>query len=399
MENWMKYYDSTGGFLEPPEMVNVVNKTQCSHLPDPWDPTPIEQGIIPFYTDLVYGRISFAIITDRIYKSGPHYAATWEGRLDHLKTKLGNPRTLDRKGLDFLGARQEEFLREWIRNWNGADMKTVLSQTIFTNAATHHGAEKMFLAGDLDSGGWPQSGRDRAIAIMRKAFAFHIAGDQHIPSLIQYGIDAFRDSGWAFCTPAISVGYERRFIPDSLGVPVRNRPSHNLPNTGEYVDGFGNLNYVYAIGNPVESDRGKSRYILAEEKASGYSIITFDREKRTYTPDAWHFLTDASHDTPEAHFAGWPHTVEQEENYGAVNRSNLSLPPLEVSGMDDPVISVTDEESGELLYILRIKGTAYTPKVLAKGSYTIKAGSPEKDLWQEKTGIKPGDKKPLEFSF
>ena len=399
MENYMKYYDSTGGFLEPPEMVNVVNKTQCSHLPDPWDPAPLKQGIIPFYTDLVYGRISFAIITDRIFKSGPHHVAYWDGRMDHLKFKLKNPRDLDKKGLDFLGASQLEFLEEWTRDWAGADMKTVLSQTIFTNAATHHGEEKMLLVGDLDSGGWPQSGRDEAIRIMRKSFSFQIAGDQHIPSLIQYGIKDFRDSGWAFCTPAISVGYERRFVPDTLGVPVKNRPEHNLPNTGEYVDGFGNLNYVYAIGNPVEAERKKPRYILADEKASGYSLITFDRGNRTYTPDAWHFLTDASQDTPESHFSGWPHTIHQEENFGAVTQSDLTLPPIKVTGIEDPVVEITDEKDGELLYILRIKGTVYTPKVISKGSYKVRVGNPETDSWQEKSGVKTGAEEPLQFSF
>ena len=399
MENYMKYYDSTGGFLEPPEMVNVVNKTQCSHLPDPWDPTPLKQGIIPFYTDLVYGRISFAIITDRIFKSGPHHVAYWDGRLDHLKFELKNPGELDKEGLDFLGKSQLEFLEEWTRDWAGADMKTVLSQTIFTNAATHHGGEKMFLVGDLDSGGWPQSGRDEAIRIMRKSFSFQVAGDQHIPSLIQYGVEDFRDSGWAFCTPAISVGYERRFVPDTLGVPVKNRPEHNLPNTGEYVDGFGNLNYVYAIGNPLETERKKPRYTLAEEKASGYSIITFDRDSRTYTPDCWHFLTDASRDTTESHFPGWPHTIKQEENYGAVNKSGLSLPQLEVSGVEDPVVEITEEKSGELLYILRIKGSSYTPKVISKGTYKVRVGNPETDSWQEKTGVKAGDGETLRFSF
>ena len=399
MENYAKYYDSTGGFLEPPEMVNVVNRTQCSHLPDPYDPTPLKQGIIPFYTDLVYGRVSFAIITDRIFKSGPHNVAYWEGRLDHLKFELKNPKSIDKKGLEFLGGRQMEFLEEWIRDWKGADLKTLLSQTIFTNAATHHGGNKMFLVADLDSGGWPQTGRDRALEVIRKAFAFQIAGDQHIPSLIQYGIKDFRDSSWGFCTPAISVGYERRFVPDTLGIPVKNRPEHGLPNTGEYVDGFGNLNYVYAIGNPLETERKKPRYILAEEKASGYSIITFDRDNRTFTPDAWHFLTDASQDTPEAHFAGWPHTIGQEENYGAVQQSKLTLPVIQVSGIEDPVVEISDEQKGELLYILRIKGASYTPKVTSKGTYKVRVGNPETDTWLEKTGVKPGAGEALQFDF
>ena len=32
-----------GGYVEPPEMVNVVHRTQSGNLPDPYDPTPIKQ--------------------------------------------------------------------------------------------------------------------------------------------------------------------------------------------------------------------------------------------------------------------------------------------------------------------------------------------------------------------
>ena len=38
--------------------------------------------------------------------------------------------------------------------------------------------------------------------------------------------------------------------PDEVNMPHRNRPKHGLSNTGEYLDGFGNKIYVYAVGNP-----------------------------------------------------------------------------------------------------------------------------------------------------
>ena len=76
----------TRGFMQSVEMVNVVNKTQCGHLPDPYDPAPIEQGMNVWYTALNYGRISFAIISDRIFKSGPENVSDWDGRHDHMKT-------------------------------------------------------------------------------------------------------------------------------------------------------------------------------------------------------------------------------------------------------------------------------------------------------------------------
>ncbi len=74
----------TRGFMEPVQMVNVVNRTQCGQLPDPYDPAPIEQGMRVWYTELTYGRISFAIVSDRVFKSGPEAVSDWEGRHDHM---------------------------------------------------------------------------------------------------------------------------------------------------------------------------------------------------------------------------------------------------------------------------------------------------------------------------
>ena len=77
----------------------------------------------------------------------------------------------------------------------------------------------------------------------------------------------------------------------------------------------------------------------------------------------------------------------------------MKLPLVAVSGIEDPVIEITNEKNEELLYILRIKGATYQPKVLTKGSYKVRVGNPETDTWQEKSGVKPGDEEPLNFSF
>ena len=47
-------------------------------------------------------------------------------------------------------------------------------------ASTYHSSRKTFYYADFDANGWPQTGRNRALRAMRKAFAFHIAGDQHL---------------------------------------------------------------------------------------------------------------------------------------------------------------------------------------------------------------------------
>ena len=68
--------DTKGGYVHGVEFVKMVERTQTSHLPDPFDPTPIKGGIGVNYSTLNLGRISFAIIEDRKFKSGPSRAST-----------------------------------------------------------------------------------------------------------------------------------------------------------------------------------------------------------------------------------------------------------------------------------------------------------------------------------
>jgi alkaline phosphatase D len=128
------------GFRQSVKMVNVVNRTQCGQLPDPYDPTPIKRNMSVWYTSLTYGRISFAIISDRIFKTAPEAVSDWSGRHDHMKEPREDLSFLDKPGVELLGERQTAFLENWIEDWDGADMKVLLSQTVFANVATHHGS-------------------------------------------------------------------------------------------------------------------------------------------------------------------------------------------------------------------------------------------------------------------
>lgn len=383
--------DDHGGFVQTKAFVNVVNRTQCAHLPDPYISTPIFQGINVWYTTLNYGRISFAIVSDRIFKSGPDLVTNWEGRKDHLKAPLKDPSSIEPPGLEFLGKRQEDFLKNWVHDWNEVDMKVLLSQTIFANVATHHGQFNAYLYGDLDSGGWPKTGRDRAIQIIRKGFVFQIAGDQHVPSIVQYGIDNYRDAGWCYVTPAIAVGYSRWFRPDELGTQVRNRPLNNLPNTGEYQDAFGNLNYVRAIGNPVNFKIDENRFELAQVKASGYGMVIFDTEQRSIKMESWRFLADVANPVAESQFPGWPLTISQFDNYG--REAVAWLPRLKITGEPNPVVEVINLKTGETEYIVRIKGNEFSPKVFSNDTFTIRVGYPEKDKWKIIENVKPDQSK------
>ena len=106
-------------------------------------------------------------------------------------------------GLQLLGPRQEEFLADWGKVRDGLAIKAVLSQTGFCGGAHLHGSRNNRLHADLDSNGWPQAGRNKALELIQQARAVHIAGDQHIATLVKHGIRDFGDGPWAFVVPAI----------------------------------------------------------------------------------------------------------------------------------------------------------------------------------------------------
>lgn len=373
-----------GGYFMPAAWVNMVQRTQTSHLPDPYDPTPVEQGITVYYTRMNYGRLSIAIIEDRKFKSGPDglIAETGTGRPDHVADPNFDPTTIDLPEARLLGDRQMSFLKDWVKDWRGADMKMVVSQTIFAQVPNIHGQEKARLVADLDANGWPQSGRNRALDVMRRAFAFHLSGDQHLPMIVQYGINEWGDASYAFCVPSIAAGYPRAFLPDQ---PGKNRLPGMPEHTGEFRDGFGNKFTAWAIGNPQEPLREPTLEQL-HDKASGYGIVRFNKDSREITIECWPLLSDPS--DPRQQFEGWPKTIRVEENYARPARGHL--PAIEISGMEDPVIEVISEWDNDFVYALRIKGTTFRPKVFKNDyPYTIKVGEPGTSKMRTLTGIMP----------
>jgi alkaline phosphatase D len=391
---------SQGGYAMHPEFVNAVERTITSHHPDAYDPTPVEQGISVYYGDMVYGRISFAVVEDRKFKSGPEGKVNdWKGRPDHLRDKNYDVKKLDKPGLVLLGDRQLTFLEKWTNDWRGADMKVVCSQTIFCNLANYHGGNQMYLVADLDSNGWPQTPRNRALEVIRKGFAFHYAGDQHLPSIVHYGVDDWNDSGFAFCVPSIAAGYPRSWRPDAEGQPVQNRPKAGLPNTGEYKDGLKNIVTVHAIGNPAKMNR-KPVLELLHDKSSGHGIVRFNKKKQTLTMECWKLLFDAKKPKADDQFPGWPKTVSMQENYG--RKAVGYLPTIQVNGMKNPVVEVKDEKTGEIVYTLRINGMSFSPKIFEDSTYTVTVGNQETGTLEKRSGLRPvkkGETAVLEIQF
>jgi len=392
-----------GGYRLPADWVNMVQRTQTSHLPDPYDPTPVEQGIGVYYTDVLYGGVSFAVLEDRKFKSAPAgllpEADVWNG---WPRNPRFDPKSrADVEGAVLLGARQLEFLERWAGDWtDGTWMKVVLSQTLFANVATlpageltgsvipsleilspDEYAEGERVVSDMDSNGWPQTGRNRALEAMRRGFAVHISGDQHLGSTIQYGVDEWRDAGYALCVPSVANFWPRRWYPAEPGA---NRDPAEPRYTGDYEDGFGNKITVFAVSNPSRS--GKEPAAL-HDRVPGYGIARFNRRTREISLAAWPRWADP--DGGDAPYPGWPVILAQVDNYRPTPVAYL--PEILVTGMEDPVFQIVRDDSGETVYTFRIVGSRFTPPVYSAGSYTVRVGEPGTDRWQELTGIVVAD--------
>ena len=310
----------SGGYRYPAEFVNVVHRTQTSHLPDSPDPAPIEQGISVYFTDLDWGGVSSAILGDRMFKSSPSVAVPQgEFRNGWPQAEGFDARTeADVPGAELLGPRQERFLQAWATREDDRFASLVLSQTPFCNLATlppkaSDGGvlprtvlppaggypDGYTLASDGDSNGWPQTPRDRAVRSMAAADAIHICGDQHLGAVVEYGIDTFDDGVWAFSVPAISNTWPRRWFPPEGG---KNRKPGAPKYTGEFIDGFGNRIRVSAVANPQESGRHPSNL---HDRMPGYGIIRLTRSSGEATLECWR-RPQRGVAEPASQYPGWP---------------------------------------------------------------------------------------------
>ena len=388
---------SKGGYNMFADFVNAVHRTQVSHHPDAHDPTPMKRNISVYHGDMVYGRVSFAVIADRMFKSGPEGLVNdWKGRPDHCKDKNYPVDKLDHPKAKLLGDRQLKFLDEWSQDWKGADVKVVLSQTIFCNLANYHGPGQQFIFADLDSNGWPQTGRNKALDSIRKGFGFMYAGDQHLSSIVHHGIDEQGDAGFSFCVPSIAAGYPRSWRPDKEGRPIVNRID-GLDSTGDYQDGFKNKVRVYAIGNPEAVNR-KPIIEKLHDKASGHGVITLDKNSGDIKMECFKLIFDADNVKKDDQFPGWPRTVNISDMYG--KKAAANLPEISVSGLDkNPVFQVIDS-SGNVLYTIRNPSSTFRPKVFAEGTYSVKVGDPDSNKWKTLSDLKASsEKKTLEVKF
>ena len=256
-------------------------------------------------------------------------------------------------------------------------MKAVLSQTVFANATSLHGPEQTRLVADYDSNGWPQTGRNEAVRKLRKAFAVHISGDQHLASIIHYGVDQWSDASLSFCVPSIANFYPRSWKPLE---PGRNREEASPEYTGEFLDGLGNRITVLAVANPGEPS-GREPAAL-HDKMPGYGMVRFNKAERTVTFECWPRGAGADQDEQ---YPGWPRTFNIEDNDGREVTGYLST--LDIRGLTDPVLQVFRRK--ELVYALRVRGSTIRPWVYEPGSYTVVVGEPGTEKMKTLQGLVP----------
>jgi hypothetical protein len=383
-----------GGFLLPAEFIRLVLKTQTSHLPDSLAWEISDSNLKSFYAEISYGGLSLAIIDDRTFKSAPQLL------LPGAQIKNGwafNPdfdlKTQSRvKGAQLLGQKQLELLERWASDWsNGIWMKAALSSSIWVSLITLPkgalGDEDLFRlpllqpgeypqndrqVGDFNTGGWPPSGRDEAIKILRKAFAIHLAGSGGPACSLKYGLEKYGDAVWAFQPSPIINSWPARWFPRPASRTAR--PKDFQP-TGNFEDAFGNKFNLRAVSNPYGSEVSP-----VYRGAPGYGIVRFERESRQIVFENWPRNVDP--DSPQAKtYSGWPLKFQQLENDG--RKAVAYLPTLKFKGIKNPVVQVVEEKSGEVVYTLRISGDEFRPPLYNPGIYTIRCGEPGTSSWKE----------------
>lgn len=381
--------EGSGGYKMPPRWVNMAQRAQASHLPDPFDPTPVLQGITVYYTDFRWGGVSFAILEDRKWKSAPKVEIPDAHIMNGFAT---DPHWDARKGdvptAELLGQRQLDFLESWAGDWSGGVwMKFAVSQTRFGCLATEpvgdtndsydtklsilpvgEYAPNDWMMADCDSGGWPQSGRNAGIRKWRKAFAMHLCGDQHLGGTSHYGVEDFRDGVYGVCTPALSSIFPRRWFPPNSG----KNPQKGTRNTGDYLDRFGNHLTVFAIANPHQYPGSGLKGL--RNRATGYSVLKCSKKTRQVEVVMWPRWVDPSKPGAKP-YAGWPITIHQLDN--GLFDADWTLDPIETRGHTDMVVQVQQDKSGDVVYTIRANGESFTPLVREPGTYRVIAFDPD----------------------
>ena len=280
--------EEDGGYKWDKDLVRMVYRIEHGHNPDPYDPTPIMFDIPVAYGEFIYGGVSFCLVEDRKFKTPPNTDVD----------------PLDTRG-ELLGPRQEAFLEHWAQT-NTELPKICLTASIWGSPQTAGNLEPLV---DYDANGYPPDGRTRAVRLAGRARALVLAGDQHLAMVARQGVDDYEDGPLFFAGPAAAAFWQRWFEGEGRLDNQRNGD----PNTGNFIDCFGNRMRVLAVANPrmTYSDfaarkRTWGNFIAERAVASeGYGLIRIDHRTRTAVLECWPWNESPLSGTQ---FPGWPYT-------------------------------------------------------------------------------------------
>jgi len=188
---------------------------------------------------------------------------------------------------------------------------------------------------------------------------------KHLGVVVKHGIEAHRDGPYAFTSPAIvNTIYGRWWHPLEEKAGPNPRPNTSLDWTGDYLDGLGNRINMMAYANPPNRKDEKQR-------GDGFGIARFNKSTRKITFEAWPRFCDVN-DGDKAQFPGWPITIDYRDNDGREVFGHLKEMVFEGQ---PPVVQVTQEATGEVLYTVRAASNRFKPPVYAAGKYTVRIGA------------------------
>ncbi len=353
-----------GGFLMNEAFLNLAEILQTGHLPNAYDLSSRS-----YFTTLNFNGIGIALLEDRKFKTSPITALPNISILNGIALndtlsfeKLNNSHST------LLGNTQLKMLDQWSENWNGEIMKIAFTQSVYaalsstkkgfvpydsTNISINDSvAYPTHLSKDMDCNGWPKSGRDTALLMIRKSSALLVGGDQHFPSITQQGIKDWRDASYSFTIPAVNNTYPRFFLPDS---------SDSFGNNN-YIDGFGNKVSMDIFNNPAKIDSVPTWL----QYTPGFGMLICNKKDQTYEMKYMLFKDTARYST----------SIITKPNDNAFSSSSFKTDTISAKGLGKlPLISIFNEQEIKL-YSLRANNICL--KVPSAGRYKITISSPNR---------------------
>lgn len=347
----------SGGYINDYGFVRRAEDTQYAHLPRSGYPNTAKDGIGSYFTSLLLGRLSIAVIEDRKFKESPTRAHPDLMVTNGIFQGGSIEPDLKTEGIPLLGDQQMRFLKDWASDWKGCDMKLATSATLLASLQTRREDDTKTLA-DGDTNGWPMAGRNHVLKTLRTGYAVMLTGDQHLGSVVHHGVDSHGDSGISFCVPATTnTIFKRRWMPSkkSTGYLYDYQKTH--PYAGNYLDGFHNKVSIMAVGNAGG----------ANKQADGYGMLLFNTQTREIVLE--------SHSRSEGfkkQYSGWPVTVQQLDNFAY--KSAYQLPKITVTGIQHAVVKVINQKNDEIVCSYRMADSSCQLSVAEAGVYRIEVG-------------------------